>query len=93
MSHRGAKRLAAGLLFLVSSIDAFAVADLDDVDHQYRNLDGIENAVTSVPDSITFEARQFQCTPRSRVVSERLNALDDAPSIGFRGERFEFFAS
>ena len=70
MSHRGAKRLAAGLLFLVSSIDASAVADLYDVNDQYRILDGIENAITSLPDSITFEARHFQCTPRSRVVSE-----------------------
>jgi len=67
MSNRGSRCFQPPLFV---SVDILAVADLDDVNHQYRILDGIENAVASLPDSITRETRELHCTLRSRVVGE-----------------------
>lgn len=95
LRHSGLKAAphfrALAHLFLFASVDILAVADLDDVNHQYRILDCIKNAISSLPNSKPFETRELQCTRRSRVVGERLNTLDDTSSIGLRGDRFEFF--
>jgi len=53
--------LPCGCPFLFSlfstSVNIFAIADLDHVNHQHRILDGVKDAVTSLADTITLEAR------------------------------------
>jgi hypothetical protein len=79
---RSQRLLGCVVIFLtILSVDIFAVADLDHIDHQILVFDGVDNSVTSLSKTILVPAGQLFATRWSRVFRELANTFNDPPAI------------
>jgi hypothetical protein len=67
------------------------MADLDYLHEQVLILDGIKDAVTSLPDPVLILPGYFLASRWTRVLSQLADALDHALAIPLQRDGFEVF--
>lgn len=64
------------------AVDLAAVADLDDFDDALPVINGVQDTVVALADSIAFLPGEFLAAGRAGILDQELDPTGDAPDIG-----------
>jgi hypothetical protein len=72
------------------AIDLFSMTDFHDANGQMVIVNGIDNAVAPLPDTVVVLADKLLTTCRTGIIDKRGDAFNDAPPIRLGCDRFDF---
>ena len=73
------------------TVDVVAMADLDDRQDHPLIVDGVNDAMSALPDPVLFQGRQLFASSRPRVARKALNAVYDSAPVASVRKSVELF--